>query len=261
MDKSNRFSLMMEALTELVQEEVAPPPTPKPALPTLASVLADNSPLPSEALYLGQAEDGLPVLLNLHDPVPGPILISADRSSGKTLLLQTIARAADLLHPPTSVQYGIITPRPDEWKALYGGQSNAGIYSTRDENSQELLQSLVTWAHNNKGGDQSVLLMVDDLEAVIDLGEQAQQNLRWLLLRGTSRRVWTFVTLNASRANDVTDWLGFFRTRLFGSIRNPDDAALLTGNRSHTLDHLTPGAEFAMREGNNLLTFWLPSLE
>ena len=88
MDKTNRFSLMIDALTELAEEEQAPHAsrTPEPGQPTLKSVIADASPLPHTALFLGLAEDGLPVLLDLHDPIPGPILVIADKDSGKTEL-------------------------------------------------------------------------------------------------------------------------------------------------------------------------------
>ncbi|WKZ36043.1 MAG: hypothetical protein QY332_20755 [Anaerolineales bacterium] len=261
MNKSTQFAMMMETLTELVQEEQAPQPAPVVGLPNLKSVLADASPLPREALFLGLAEDGLPVLLNLYDPIPGPILISGDKSSGKTTLLQAIAHAAGLTHSPSEVQYGVITPHPDEWRRFHGNQNNAGIYCTPDDNAQELLQSLVTWAHNNKGGEQSILLLIDGLEDIVKLGEQTLQNLRWLLLRGPSRRVWSFITLNASRARDLKDWLDFFRTRLFGHIENSNDAYLLTGTREQTLDHLLAGKQFALRENDKLLGFYAPSIE
>ena len=64
---------------------------PAPALPPLNEVLAEFGPMPPEALFLGVASDGLPVLLNLHDPIPGPSLITGDAGTGKTGLLQTIA--------------------------------------------------------------------------------------------------------------------------------------------------------------------------
>ncbi|NJN79094.1 MAG: hypothetical protein HC797_00700 [Anaerolineales bacterium] len=204
MDTSKLFDLMTETLTELVEEkqaDVKPPlSSGQTALPSLTSILKDISPLPSHALFLGMAEDDLPVLLNLHDPIPGPILIAGDKSSNKTMLLQTIARAVDMTYSQNEVQYGVVTPYPDEWKNFYNKENNASIYSTQDDNTKELLQSLVTWAHRNKGEEQSVLLLIDDLEAMTKLDEQTQQNLRWLLLRGSSRRVWTFVTLNATRA-------------------------------------------------------------
>ena len=263
MDETNQLNLMLNAMTEILQEEkakqAAPQSVPAPVLPDLRSILTRIAPLPSEALFLGMAIDGLPVLLNLFDPVPGPILIAGDPSSGKTRLLQTIARAAEILHPSDSVQYGVITTKPDEWEKLYGSENNAGIYKTSDENTAELLQSLATWAHNNKGEGQSILLLIDDLEAVTNLDDQAQQNLRWLLLRGPSRRVWTFASLDASRAENQKEWLEFFRTRLFGCVEDPDHATLLTGNS--LLNHLSKGDEFAMRENTKLLKFWLPVID
>lgn len=263
MSETNHLDLMLNALTEIAQEEeakkIAPPTPPTPALPDLSKVLARLAPLPTEALFLGMANDGLPVLLNLYDPVPGPILIAGDSKSGKTRLLQTIANAADILHTSDVVQYGVITRDPDEWKDFYGNENNAGIYHVDKENTVELLQSLVTWAHNNKGEGQSILLFIDDLEAVTALDERTQQNLRWLLLRGTSRRVWTFITLNAEHVEKQKEWLEFFRTRLFGCVENPDNAKMLTGDS--LLNHLAAGEEFAMREGKQLLKFWLPVID
>ncbi|MBC7879041.1 MAG: hypothetical protein H7Y59_17870 [Anaerolineales bacterium] len=261
MDKINQFSLMIEALTELAEEEQAHHTAPAPGLPSLSTVITEASPLPKEALFLGLAEDGLPVLLNLHDPVPGPILITGDQASGKTTLLQTIAQAVELLHSPSGVQYCVITQYTDEWTTFQNKQNNAGIYSTQDSTSQELLQSLVTWAHNNKGDSQSVLIIIDDLEAVTKFDEQAQQNLRWLLLRGPARRVWPIITLNASRAKNMEAWLGSFRTRLFGRIQDVQDTNLITGNSNHTLSDLTTGSQFTMREGNNWLNFWAPVID
>jgi tRNA A37 threonylcarbamoyladenosine biosynthesis protein TsaE len=262
MQTSNNFDLMMETMTELEQEKQvelkSPQNSPQSVTPSLTSILSDISPLPKHALFLGMAEDDLPVLLNLNDPVPGPILIAGDKSSGKTKLLQMIARTTDLIYSPSESQYAVITPYPDEWKKFYSKNNNAQIYSTQDDNTKELLQSLVTWAHRNKGEQQSVLLLIDDLEAMTKLDEQAKQNLRWLLLRGTSRRVWTFVSLNATQALHLKEWLEFFHTRLFGRVENSGEAYLLTGNRNQTLNHLT---QFALRENNNLLGFYAPSID
>lgn len=261
MDKSNRFDLMIDALVQLAQEESSHQTPPAVGLPTLRNVLADISPLPREALFLGLAEDGLPVLLNFHDPTPGPLLIIGDQACGKTRLMQIIARAADYLHAPTEVQYGVITPYPKEWNYFRDNQHNAGIYSTKDNNAEELIQSLVTWAHTNKGEEQAVLLLIDDLESVIKINQQVEQNLRWLLMRGPSRRIWPIVTLNTARALQMQEWMSFFHTRLFGYIENQQEATLITGNAQHTLSHLLAGSQFAIREERNLLNFWVPTLE
>lgn len=261
MQNTDQFDLMLNALSEIMEEEKGGKPSPQtppePALPKLDRVLAGASPLPPEALFLGMANDGLPVLLNLYDPVPGPILIAGNPSSGKTRFLQTVARAVDILHEPETVQYAIISKKPDEWKEFYKGENNLGIYRSGDENTVELIRSLVAWAHNNKGEGQSILLFIDELNDVTGLDEQTRQNLRWLFLRGPSRRVWTFAAMNASDAQSMTEWLEFFRTRLFGFVEDQDAAKLLTGNAP--LNHLSPGEEFVMREGNQFLKFWLPT--
>jgi hypothetical protein len=263
MTDTDQLDLMLSALSEIIEEEkgkkASPPPPLAPALPSLGKILADISPLPREALFLGMANDGLPVLLNLYDPVPGPILIAGDSSSGKTRFLQTIARAVESLHAPDFVQYGVVTQKPDEWKGLYGNEHNAGIYRSHESNTVELIRSLVTWAHNNKGEGQSILLFIDELDDVTKLDEETRQNLRWLLLRGPSRRVWTFASLNATRTQPMTEWLEFFRTRLFGFVEDAENGKFLTGNSP--LNHLASGEEFAMREGNQLLKFWLPTMD
>ncbi len=107
MSPTNRqFSLALEALAELqpeiaVQRALVTPdvrPIPAPPAPALEQALDEVGPMPREALFLGIAADGLPVLLNLHDPAPGPLLLIADPGAGKTAFLQTIARGVEVMH-------------------------------------------------------------------------------------------------------------------------------------------------------------------
>jgi hypothetical protein len=262
MDQTNRFSLMLEALTELVAEEKQTRPSgPAASLPPLREVIASAAPLPQEALFLGLAEDGLPVLLNLHDPIPGPLLLTGDQASGKTALMQTISSAIDLMHSPAEVEYGVITDHPEDWQTIQASQNCAGLYSTKEDESQDFIESLVAWAHNNKGESQSVILFIDNLETAIKLGHKLEQNIRWLLLRGPSRRVWPIVSLNAGHADQMRSWLGFFRTRLFGHIQDPREAETITGVSDVQLDELIPGSQFTMREGNSWLNFWIPRID
>jgi len=260
---------MLEALTELVAEEKtrktgsshAAPLRTGTDLPSLTETLASAGQVPPEALFLGLAEDGLPVLLNLYDPVPGPLFITADAAAGKTALLQAVARAIELKHSPSEVEFGVLTSFPGDWDAFRESQNLAGICAPGDDTAKDLLYSLVSWAHNNKGERQSVVLLIDDLESAAKLGRETEQNLRWLLLRGPSRRVWPIITLNASRASNMQAWLGFFRTRLFGHIQDSHDAELLTGLPGHSLDYLSAGNQFTMREGNSWINFWIPKID
>jgi NACHT domain len=261
MTEFNRYAMMMEALTELKPEiEAARQLKRAPAMPPMGEVLNEFGPLPPEALFLGVASDGLPVLLNLHDPVPGPILIAGDSGTGKTALLQSIASAAGRTHQPEELQFGALTSHPDEWSALEDIPNNVGIFSLFERSSEDFILSLASWAHGNKTSQQSVLLLLDDLEIASNLDFDARQNLRWLLLRGPARRVWPIITLNPSRMENILPWLDAFHTRVFSTIQDPQHIQKLDAERTE-LDSLNTGTQFSLRERDDWIRFWIPSID
>lgn len=261
MTNINRYSLMMEALAELKPEmEAARPVKPVPAIPPLSEVLAEFGPMPPEALFLGVASDGLPVLLNLHDPIPGPLLITGDAGTGKTNLMQVLCHAAGRMHQPQKLQFGVLTNHPDEWNGVEQIPNNVGIFPLYHESAEDFILSLASWAHNNKTSRQSVLLLLDDLEAASNLNFDARQNLRWLLLRGPVRRVWPIITLNPQRMQNIMPWLEAFRTRIFGAMQTSQHVGQLDA-QSADLDSLNRGSQFTLREGDHWLRFWIPSID
>jgi len=260
MTTNRQFSLALDALVELKAGDSTSTPQPEliPAAPTLNSVLTEIGSLPREALFLGVASDGLPVLLNLHDPLPGPLLVVGDSGVGKTACLKMIARAVQQTHPSADLQYGVITDRTSEWDDLPATDHRAGIFSTHQTGAQDFILSLASWAHANKS-KQAVLLLIDGLDSVAKMDADALQNLRWLLLRGTARRVWPIVTLNAERYGQVLSWIPMFRTRLFGRIADERVAEALGGDKLSGLDRLEAGVQMSLRENGDWLRFWLPS--
>jgi hypothetical protein len=261
MQTTNRYDMLIEAYTELAPEIAAAGLGSKRTKPGISHIVAEHNPLPRAALFLGVAEDGLPVLLNLLDPVPGSILIAGDAGSGKTRMLQTIARGVDHMHTPQDVQYGIITTHPDEWQELNTSQNCVQVFPSYKEDASVFLNSLASWAHSNHGEKQSVLLFIDDLSMVSKMDHEARQNLRWLLLRGPARRVWPIVTIDPRNVESVQAWLELFRTRCFGKIRDENHLHCLANSTDPELKSLLPGTEFAMREDRDWLKFWLPTLD
>ncbi|HXF86510.1 MAG TPA: NACHT domain-containing protein [Anaerolineales bacterium] len=259
MTELNRYALLMEAYAELKTEiESAHQAKPIPTLPSLSEVLDEFGPMPEEALFLGVASDGLPVLLNLHDPHPGPLLIIGDAGTGKTSLLKIVAHAIQRMHKPQNVQFGVITNYPDEWSELEKNPNLVGIFPVYHKSAEDFILSLASWAHGNKSSKQSVLLLFDGFDSVSKLDFEAKQNLRWLLLRGPSRRVWSLLTLNAQRLNELGQWLDFFRTRIFGRIEPKETIRSLKLEQANP-QTLHAGFEFTLREGSAWLRFWIPS--
>ena len=258
-DGIREFSLTLQASTELKSNTSTSPSKPMPAAPSLSDVLAELGSLPAEALFLGVATDGLPVLLNLQDSHPGPILIAADSGSGKTAFLQTIASAVAQTHSSDDLQFGVITNYADEWERMEPIPHRLGVFPVGHNSTQGFVGSLAAWAHSNKNTHQYVLLLVDDLESVASLDLETVQNLRWLLLRGPARRVWPIVTLNAPRYGQIIAWLQNFRTRIFGRLANGRVAEALSGDQAAQLDQIEARIQFSLRENGNWLRFWLPS--
>ncbi len=256
MNNLTQLDSMIESLADMALATKALQDEPKPVLPPLSKALADFSYLPSDALFLGLAADGLPVLLDLHDPTPGALLISADAGSGKTALLNMVARSVEILSGPDDVQFGVLTPKPEEWNEFLDSEHCAGIFETGTQDAANFLISLSKWTHSNKGQTGFVLLFVDDLAAASTMIE-GQQDLRWLLARGPSRHVWSLVTMNPSDGLKLFPWLDFFRSRVLGCIENPLEAGALSGDAEAKMGELIPNEEFCIREGEGWLKFWL----
>lgn len=257
----NRYELLIEAYTELKPEiESTRALSPILAHPPLSQVLKEFGAMPPEGLFMGVASDGLPMLLNLHDSVPGPLLVLGDAGVGKTDLLQIVARAAGITHKANALKFGVLTNHIEEWNGFERISNNIGIHPLYADSAQEFLLTVASWARGSKTESQSVLLLLDDLEAATNLDFEARQTLRWLFLRGPARRVWPIVTLNADRSVNLQPWLEAFHTRIFGSIKDNHRAQQLMANGAD-LHTLNSNAQFTLREGNHWLRFWLPSLD
>jgi hypothetical protein len=262
MTNIKRFSLTIGPLAKLASDTDTIHTTTLPALPSLHAVLAEFSPLPHAALFLGLADDGLPILLNLLDPLPGPIMIVGDEGSGKTNFLRSISRSVDQVHSPQEVRYAVISDNLSDWKEVKSSKNCENQLSTHESGLASYLNSIVARAHSNKGSQQTYLLLIDHLESLL-LAAETQQDLRWLLLRGPSRHFWPIVTINSSIAVSASfrPWLDSFRTRLFGRMHDDHETRILTGFLNISFTKLIPGSQFVMRDGNDWLPFWIPTLE
>jgi len=58
---------------------------------------------------------------------------------------------------------------------------------------------------------------------------------------------------------NTSEWLDAFHTRVFGSVQNIHLARQMDAHNVE-LDSLNIGTQFALREGDHWLRFWIPSI-
>lgn len=252
------FTIALRAYQQVQAEMGIKSPVGGEILPRAVDVLERIGPLPAHALVFGIATDGLPLLLRMDRPASGPILVVADKGSGKTAFLQTFAQSARLFYSVDETAILALTDFPDEWQNGNRPVRNLKVYPAYEDVASDLLLRLADWV-TLKERRRSILLLLDGLDSVLHLSDEGQQALAFLLQQGPSARVWPVVAVNAARACKMPDWLAFFQTRIYGRIVNPLLVEELTHLPGAPLDSLFPTAEFCMRHQSRWLRFWLPS--
>ena len=225
----------------------------------LADALDAFRPLPPEALFLGVAGDGLPVLLDMHEPSAGAILVVADPGAGKTSFLHSLACAAEILHTSREVQFGVCTPVPGEWDGFAHFPTCVDILRTSQKEAISFLDSLVAWVTGRHSRVQAVLLLLDGLEAVAELPAHARQLLYWLLRHGPVNLVWPIVTIDAEKLVQVQGWLPLFRTHIFGPTSG-GPSLLGYPQDVRAFDTLQAEGGYMLREGGHWLKFHAPDI-
>jgi hypothetical protein len=261
MSTTNQFQLALQAYqeiqAELRQEGQSLPIAPETSF-TEAQV-EQATPIPDGSLLLGLAEDRLPVLLDLYDPTPGPLLVAGDGGSGKTAVLKSLARASGLQNPG-DIQFSVLTPFPEEWTTLETLPNCLGIWPAFHPSAYDFLSQLISWAEGLPETRQAVLLLFDGLDLLNGSDFQSQHDLRWLLMYGPERQVWPVVTVNPGRLSRIQTWLDYFHTRILGQVKHAYNARLLLDNPEINLSDLLPGMQFGLSQSNGWLKFYLPPL-
>jgi len=251
------FTLALRAYQQVQVEMGTRTPGEGEIAPRAIDALQRAGPLPDQSVVFGIASDGLPLLLQLDSPFIGPILLLADKGSGKTAFLQTLAQSAHRFSSAEQMAILALTDFPEEWCSQDMPDRNFRVYPAYEQESVDMMLCLAEWSASGRR-DGSILLLFDGLDSVLHLSDEGQQAFAFLLEHGPASCVWPVVAVNSARACKLPEWLAFFQTRIYGRIANPHLGEELTHRPGAPLDSLFPGAEFCMRHQSRWLRFWLP---
>ena len=183
----------------------------------LAQTIAEVGPLPEEGLFIGMADNGLPVLLNMEDPSMGSILFLAEKYSGKTLALKIIAGSIELTHRPEAVKFAILTNDSYKWRDFQNSPNLIGIFSFSQPATNTFINGLTNWAHVNGDKTQTVILLIDGIHNLDALDVDVQRNIQWLLNYGPEHRVWPIGSLRVENMFQ-SDWQDEFPVVISGYV-------------------------------------------
>lgn len=257
MSTTDQFLMALRAYQEVREELLQREKADEQPRPAAEPLPAADEPVPDGSLLLGLGEDGLPLTLDLYNPAPGPLLVAGDGGCGKTALLQSLAGVSDSL---PDVQFGVVTPFPEEWRGHEAMPNSLGIWPAYHPAAGDFLAQLVNWAGALPETRQVILLLVDGLD-LMRLDASDRYHLRWLLLHGPECQVWPVVTVNPGRMRTPASLLDYFQTRILGFMRRPQTARLLLGESRADPAELIPGAQFYLSWPQGCLRFWLPPIE
>ncbi len=217
------------------------PPVQRPkALPaadarrSLAARIHQIGPFFPHDLFLGIAADGLPVLLNLADPSPGPLCIISEKTAPWRSFLFHTAYALSLTHPQANIRFLLISSVLARWQPLNKPPYCLGLTSHFSRQAGRLLAAAERWMYavRRPRRDEYLLLLIDDLPTLAaHCEEETLLLLGDLLQQGPEYGLWPIVGLPASQLASFPFLQSAQATRIYGPgnftpFNGPDSARL-----------------------------------
>ncbi len=220
--------------------------------------------LPKFTLPIGVNEDCNPVLFDLKDPRPGPILIVADEPQAGTNFLRLLACAIDASQSASETKFMVISPQPELWREWIGTLAAPdcclGVLNSQDSEADEWIIRLAERVEQRLNGrhmNGPILFLIDNFSFITQTDTDVRLNFEWLCSNGPEVQVWPVFTLPTLQALDMGRWIRYFRTRVIGKMANPAAARLSIHGGLATGDY-DPARQFAIRVQDGWLRFWLP---
>jgi hypothetical protein len=230
-------------------------------IPSLQSVLSENGPFSPHTIFLGMCEDGVPLTLNLENPAPGALLITADPEAGKTRLLRSILSSVTLINEADQVVFYIFAANSHEYTDLAELDHCQKLIAHRDHEASRIIQELFSELETRKlrPADTMIVFAIEDLFQLAQAVEGSLlSNLIHLIKHGPRSGIWPIATLSSKDVDQIDPNLQeAFRTHLLGFLADPVTATYLARDVNCPAQGLIKGSQFCASVAGDWFSFWI----
>lgn len=204
-------------------------------VPYLREILENFRPMPEEAVMLGMADDGLPVLINAKDSHTPNIIIWDKLARQGLLILKVIVeyvfRFRKLVSfKPTEVEFVVLTLHSEDWGELNeygmgmrGNTSCIGIIPFSSALANKVIRGLAKWIHEpHQSSKHPVIVLVDGLEHLSKMDRDFKTDFRYILTKGRKKNVYVVGTASKKNFAKVQEWLDGFGAEIYGGDVDTD---------------------------------------
>jgi hypothetical protein len=229
----------------------------------LHQLLERHPDLPPHAAVLGVCEDGLPILLDLADPVPGAVISIGDEREVQLQLLRTAVSSLVTRNTPRSVQFIVISHQPETWKTWIQERGFdrycLAVEGGDDQSVRDWVLRLADWTEQRRMGQRGgppVLVVMDTLSFLLRLPYDVRLNFEWMVKEGPPAQIWPLAAISTELAKSLgVRCLRSFQTRLLGFSQKPEAYVDLAGIAENDVECFRQPGEFGVQVAERWLRF------
>lgn len=207
--------------------------------PTLEEVL-ENTPIPYDAVFLGMADDGLPMMMSTITNNSNILIWNGEVGFLKTVAEYVMKRDSN---NKNEIEFIVFTNNIEEWEFLAKETNNKantpciGIIPFWDKLANQILLGIASWIHQGIRPNHSIIVLIEGVENVLKMDLDARQNFHYIFTKGKDRKVFAI-----------------------GTVPNGEDLLGLQDLfQSSEYNQETDRYEFP--EGDDKVTVWIPRTE
>lgn len=242
---------------------------PSPTGATLLALLNDLPDLPPLTAVMGRADDGRPILLDLHSRQSAHLLIAGGPAAGKTTLLRAIGLSLALTNSQAQLQMlllemageaGRVTHREPELAALNDLPHLLTPLISRLPEAIEAWRFLVgemEYRLEQNVTTPAVVVLIDDIVELLEAnGDEVGQALRALLPRGPAAGIHLILSTRQPTAAVLNQSLRtLLSARVVGRVADAREARAAAGRLDSQAEFLAGKGDFAAVLGDTLTYF------